>query len=112
MTEPWGSLRIDVVDDEDSRLPPGIELQRDVLQTGKLAPAPRATYLGSRRSTSAHDTSATRVFVMARTAFIVPKKRERWAGDIKAQEWDFRFWAPSDVYRRCSTLPKMITQKA
>ena len=40
----------------DYRLPPGIELQRDVLQTGKLTPAPRAAYLGSGRSTSAHDT--------------------------------------------------------
>jgi hypothetical protein len=39
-------------------------------------------------------TSATRVFVMARSAFIVPKKRERWAGDIKAQELHSDFWPP------------------
>jgi hypothetical protein len=38
---------------------------------------------------------------MARSAFIVPKEG-RWAGDIKAQEWDFRFLC---TFRR---LPKVL----
>src|SRR6476646_11737482 len=40
-------------------------------------------------------TSATSVFVMARSLFIIPKKREVGGRHHHAQEWDFRFWAPS-----------------
>ena len=63
----------------DSRAGTGLSVSTTRV-TSKMPPAIRA--------------SATRVFVMARSAFIVPKKRERREGDIKAQEWHSDFWPP------------------
>ena len=63
----------------DSRAGTGLSVSTNRV-TSKMPPAIR--------------TSATRVFVMARSSFIVPKKRERWAGDIKVQQWHSDFWPP------------------
>ena len=56
MTEPWGSLRIDVVDDEIIVFLPGSSYSVTYYKPANSPLAPRAAYLGSRRSTSAHDT--------------------------------------------------------